>query len=56
MKAWKAEDLWLQANRIWFLNQIFWEDYPALLFASDQIGFVSPDITNLSAWVAVVTT
>lgn len=27
----------------------------ALLFTRDQIRLVSPDISNLSAWVAVVT-
>ena len=28
----------------------------ALLFSSDPVGFVCPDITNLSAWVAMVIT
>lgn len=38
-----------------FLNCDLEDKLSALLFASDQIEFVCPDITSLSAWVAVVT-
>ncbi len=46
----------LQANQISFSNQTSKNRLFVLTFASDQIGSVCPDITNLSAWIAMVTT
>lgn len=43
-------------NAISFSNQTWKTERPALWFASDQICFLGPDVTDISAWVAKGTT
>lgn len=40
---------------VWYKVRSLSDRLSALVFASDQVGFLCPDIADLSVWVAVVT-